>query len=110
MAKCFKERDNQVQNNIIVGTVVKESPLIISIYDGSSYLEQDDILITSNLKYSQTIKEITAIDGSNENIKLTNVMIKSRDKLFDNGDKLLIACDIGNQFFYVIDILVKAGD
>lgn len=115
MAKLFKSREHKTQNNILVGTVVAVTPLKISIYDGNGYLFKEDLLMASRLRNAHLIKEISASSVeflgasttvTGESLKLEEVELTYDDQLFEVGEQLLIACDVGNQFFYVIDKLI----
>ena len=90
LAKMFKERDNPNNIGPLIGKVVAEKPLKISILNGMVVLQERQLYKCQHIK-----------DHYYDNIKDTD--------LFLNDEVFLIPAE-GEQIFFIIDKVQKVGD
>lgn len=113
LAKQFKKRDNPNEQSIVIGSVVRINPLVVSICDNTALLGKDDLHICNKIQSVLNPLEITfasatfTMDGLSKtvtNFKAVNPVIKLRENIFSVGDKLLLVTG-NNQNFIIVDII-----
>jgi hypothetical protein len=99
LAKEFKQRDNQEVEGAVLGTVITNEPLTISIYNNKVILNGENCYICSNL-----ISNTKAADIVIDNVT-SNGQITFKDILKPN-DKVLCLPTANGQKFFIIDRVV----
>ncbi|MEY8001621.1 DUF2577 family protein [Clostridium sp. Mt-5] len=93
IAAELKKRDNQDYIGAIIGTVVQESPLIISIYNGQGVFLGDKLYVCKNC--TEYTMQVTTSQGNGT----------AKHEGLKEGDKVACIATEDNQKLFVIDKL-----
>lgn len=102
LAKHFKERDNPVIEQPVVGTVISLSPFKISIYNGDIVLNENIIYVCQHLfKIKGNIKIDPFSDSSGDTHNVNNNFEITRD--LKVGDKVMCVPTDNGQKYFIVD-------
>ena len=99
LAKEFKQRDNQEIEGAVLGTVISNNPLTISVYNNKVILDSKNYYICSNLTSIAKAADIEL------NSAINTGEITFKDILKPN-DKVLCLPTANGQKFFIIDKVV----
>lgn len=95
LAKQFRNRDNKGVDEAVIGTVISESPLSVSLFNGSVILNSSNSYICSSLG---VLQGICIVDGKEGTFII--------DRSLKAGNKVLCVPSNSGQTYFIADKVV----